>query len=466
MDVWKCVYERRSIRRFNPRFKVPEKTMNQIFDAARYAWDPYDVQSWRFVVIKDRRTKRMIGDYAKEISHAIFGISYEIFKGHLWYLEPERVPKIAEYVQSGELWATYPMDCSFIVIPCITHGAWTDNMVGGLEDASSCSIGMAVENMWLRAHELGIGSACNAMPLNDIRRREELCEFLGIPSSWYPLAADCFGQSALPRMLGPSRMPLESIAFEEMWGNRYRRMAFREKSAGVDSLPKMELGDAIMGVENYFKFKDEPVEEWKIEKMLDAFRWGPNPENLNHWRHVIIRDENAKSLITDMIREALSSGLKASYPMLRAHYSHIPAEDFPEYLEKMRDEYWKFPDQCDTIILTAYAKVWAEYSGIGGGLPGGINQIWSAATGACIQNMRIAATALGLGTNFNELPFADPRRGEVLMDYLGIPSATWVPLGVTCVGVPDGEPDKIPRAKIDALFFDEYWGNPHEVKEV
>jgi nitroreductase len=452
------MYERRSIRRFNPRAKIPDEKIDQILDSARYAWDPYEIQSWRFILVKDKRTKRLIGDYAREISHAIFGISYEIFRGHLWYLPEERIPKIAEYAQSGELWATYPMDCSFIILPCITHGAWTDNLLGGLEMLSAASIGMAIENMWLAAHAMGIGSACNAMPLNDIRRREELCEFLGIPSSWFPLAADCFGQSALPRMLGPSRMPLESITFVELWGNRYKRSAFRDVPP-VEELPTMDLMDAMKKVEQVYEFSTEEVEEWKIERLLDVARWSPNPENLNHWRHILIRDEETKELITQMTKEGWEAMHKASYSLLRSHYFHVPEEDFLEYLERIRG-YWKFPSECDTIIITSFPKAWVEYSGPGGGLPGGIDHIWAAATATGIQNMRIAAIALGLGTNFNIFPFCEPRREEVLIDHLGIPK-TWTPVGALCIGVPEGVPERRPRAPLSTLVFDEYWGNPH-----
>jgi hypothetical protein len=32
-----------------------------------------------------------------------------------------------------------------------------------------------------------------------------------------------------PRMMGPSRYPLESVFYSERWGNPYVRLAFREE---------------------------------------------------------------------------------------------------------------------------------------------------------------------------------------------------------------------------------------------
>jgi nitroreductase len=466
MRVWDAIYTRRSERKFVPGKEIPEADMEKILDATRYAWSPFGAPAYRHLLIKDEETKTLIAEFAKEVAHRIFGQSYEIFRGHLWYLPGERVPEIAEYSQTGELW-TYPQDCSFVVIPLMTKGSFTDGLFYGIEDICTLSAGMALENMWLVAHSLGWGSACNAMPLNDIRRREIFYEYCGIPSSWQSMGAFSVGHRAARRASGPSRATVEGIAFEEMWGARYVRRGLRkneESGSAPTKIPDAEL-DVVMKelASEIYKFDAErSVEFWKIEKMVDAARWAPNPENLNHWRHIIIRDEKTKDFIAQSTREGLKA-MSKSVEDLSAHFYFVPEEDRVAFIEYLIDEGWKFAKECDTIVLTTFARQWAEYAHSVGIIPDRIDYIWASATGCGIQNMRLAAKTLGLDTIMNIFPIGEMRRADVLCTMLGIPQ-TWVPVSMLHVGYASKKDawKKVqrPLPSLDALVFDEYWGVP------
>lgn len=465
MDTWECIYTRRSERRFkgeNGR-KIPGYHVELILDAARHAFQIEGIPQWRLLFIRDQDTKNLLAEFAEEVAHMIFGQSYEIFSGHLWYLPEERRPAIAEYTQTGELWK-YPIESDFIVIPCITKGAWFDSRVPYMEQSTAVG-GMAIQNMWLMANKLGWGAGCNAMPLNDIRRRELFSAFTGVPMSWQMCAAYCFGDRTSARSVGPSRASLEGIAFSEHWGNRYIRNGFREGNSPIE-IPTKDIEDTIQSVRNCYKFDaNVDVEDWKLEKMLHCGIWSPNPENLNHWRHIVIRDQKIKEFVAECTKEAFIQEYTNSYEQTRAHLPQLNEDEIIQFIEWMMKEGWKYPQECSAIILTTFAKDWVEYPHIAGTLPGGIDYVWSTATGCGIQNMRLAATALGLETQINLYPIGEFRRHEQLVTKVGIPW-TWVPLTILCVGEKGDAPDFVSEQRVVPptrnLVFDEHWGVHHE----
>jgi hypothetical protein len=95
------------------------------------------------------------------------------------------------------------------------------------ELCGSVVVAMGVLSMWLVAHSMGYACAYQAVPFADKRHVEFICDKLGIPRTWTPLAAFCIGVPEKPRMLGPSRWPLEGSFYSERWGNPYTRLAFR-----------------------------------------------------------------------------------------------------------------------------------------------------------------------------------------------------------------------------------------------
>lgn len=65
-EVFKNIYERRSIRNFCPD-AVPDDAIMEIIRAGTYAPSAMNLQPWRFVVIKNRQHIKRLSDKAKEL---------------------------------------------------------------------------------------------------------------------------------------------------------------------------------------------------------------------------------------------------------------------------------------------------------------------------------------------------------------------------------------------------------------
>jgi len=65
MDVYDCIRSRRTVRNFKPD-AVPNRIVNRILRAGRWAPSSSNVQPWHFIVIKDPATLKTMGGIATQ----------------------------------------------------------------------------------------------------------------------------------------------------------------------------------------------------------------------------------------------------------------------------------------------------------------------------------------------------------------------------------------------------------------
>ena len=114
-EVIKNIYTRRSVRMFESK-KIPKEMLEVIADVARYAPSGMNRQEWRFTVVQN---KDIIGKLATVITN-----------------ELDRGPDYNFYGADTLIITSAPRDAKYAVEDC------------------AC----ALENMFLAAHSLGIGS--------------------------------------------------------------------------------------------------------------------------------------------------------------------------------------------------------------------------------------------------------------------------------------------------------------------
>ncbi|MDO8055630.1 MAG: nitroreductase family protein [Candidatus Hermodarchaeota archaeon] len=221
---------RRSIRRMTGE-RIPDEDLELILDAARYAPSPENMQMWRYVMIReDQEMKRIIADISQEAARYVFGnFPYEATQGRLWYMPDASRPGTYEEMRDGSLFR-YPEKADAVIVCCASESWHDSTAMYSNELCGSVVVAMGVMNMWLVAHSMGYACAYQAVPFADKRHVEFICDKLGVPRTWTPLAAFCIGIPEKPRMLGPSRWPLEGSFYTERWGIPYIRLAFRNQN--------------------------------------------------------------------------------------------------------------------------------------------------------------------------------------------------------------------------------------------
>lgn len=143
----KEIYDRRSIRKYK-QDEVPVDVLNQILDAARMAPSGKNKQPWRFAVYG--------GDKKTEL---LFAMKSGIRREHRGdSLLPESAYGLPDAVNTLRIMQEAPV-VVMVVNPygkSPFNGITTDERVTEIID--SLSIGAAIQNMLLKAEELGIGT--------------------------------------------------------------------------------------------------------------------------------------------------------------------------------------------------------------------------------------------------------------------------------------------------------------------
>jgi len=206
--------------------------------------------------------------------------------------------------------------------------------------------------------------------------------------------------------------------------------------------------------------KDKKVPNWMIEKVLDAARYAPSPENVQPWKFIVIRDQESKRFLADMAQETSSMAFgMAKYEMPSDRLWYIGKEARVDVVERMFDgRLFRYPEEADVVILACTSDQWYDIPYV----PTSLKEITDMAFAMSIQNMWLACTALGLGAGWDSFVcIGDERRREIVARFFGIPR-NWRPITAFCIGWPKRARELGPaRYPLEAITFEEYWGRPY-----
>ena len=178
----------------------------------------------------------------------------------------------------------------------------------------------------------------------------------------------------------------------------------------------MEFKDLVKARRSCRSFESTDLPNDQLNAILEAGQWAPSPLNLQPWEFIVITDSEIKAAVKSVAEEARQGVVDQGGPGWAAKYPM----DF---------------------IVEAPLLVVVLFKPSKGGLGGFFGQEYGAlsAACACVQNMMLAASDLGLGSLW--LTFFDPQKLKTLLD---VPEEMGV-AGVLPIGRPQGEMDVPPR---------------------
>lgn len=184
MDTIEAIRTRRSVRRFSGRPVEPEK-LQAVLEAAGMAPSWGNMQCWRFVVVQNPSLKAEISELAQ--------------------VEPYCPPRGYKTNPAQKSLTDAPV----VIVVCAEPNRSSDMRC---QQYFMTDVGLAVENLMLAAHALGLGSSF--VGIFDEKRLGELfhiphfISIVGLLPLGYPLDEE----------IGlPSRKPLDEIVFYDKW---------------------------------------------------------------------------------------------------------------------------------------------------------------------------------------------------------------------------------------------------------
>lgn len=206
----------------------------------------------------------------------------------------------------------------------------------------------------------------------------------------------------------------------------------------------MDLFEAIKGRTSVRRFKDRPVPDEDIRKILDAGRLAPSANNTQPWSFLVIKNRQTLAAMAQAVRE-----------MIDRMIPHAEGEKQAQRLTAYKSTYYTFFENAPAVIavfmegydagtdkLLARMGYPAEDIKRLRPMPG----LQSVA--AAIEHMLLAAHALGYGSCWMTGPLVAQEDFQKLLGY-GKERfiAALLPLGI-----PDEKPSVRPRKDLDELM--------------
>lgn len=202
MDVIDAIYNRRSIKAFDPEHKLTQEEEQKLFEAMIQAPTSFNIQHWRFVVLRDpelrKRVRTEFGNDQSQMTDASLLVLFTADQ-KAWQKEPSRY------------WQNAPQEVNDLLtgwmIPFHEGREWLQR------DEAQRSIGMAMQTLMLAAQGLGYQS-CPMIGF-DI---EKVAELINLPEDHVMGPMVAIGKGTKDPWPKPGQLPLEELVVEDKFG--------------------------------------------------------------------------------------------------------------------------------------------------------------------------------------------------------------------------------------------------------
>ena len=154
MELDECIKGRRSIRAYKSD-SIPKDKIEAILEAGVWAPTGMNKQPWKFIIIENKETIKFISDESKKI--------------------------IAQVMPQMKSWYDTPEDVVCYNAPVLILICTKIDKEGG--DINLLDSVLASQNMFLKAHELGIGS-CYMGFVSLLAKKPEILKKVGVPDGY------------------------------------------------------------------------------------------------------------------------------------------------------------------------------------------------------------------------------------------------------------------------------------------
>ena len=198
MNTIEAIFNRRSIKQFDPEHKLSAEEEKQLLEATIQAPTSFNIQHWRLVVLRDPELRKKIRtEFGNDQSQMTDASLLVLFTADVkaWKKNPERY------------WVHAPKEVSDLLV------GWMGPFHEGREwlqrDEAQRSIGLAMQTMMLAAQDLGYQS-CPMIGF-DI---EKVAKLIKLPDDHVMGAMVAIGKGTKDPWPKPGQLPLSEIVVE------------------------------------------------------------------------------------------------------------------------------------------------------------------------------------------------------------------------------------------------------------
>jgi nitroreductase len=207
------------------------------------------------------------------------------------------------------------------------------------------------------------------------------------------------------------------------------------------------LFEAIHTMRAMRRLMPDPVPDELIARIIEAGLCAPSGGDVQHWRFVVVKDPELKRQLQRPYKKALDQ--------LMPRYRAAPPPPGKTEAQKLRmlsaveyltDHFHEAPVLIVCCLVGDFAKAV------------GLAKMSGASIYPAVQNMLLAARALGLGATLTTRHLLHEQE---VNDALGLPPNAET-FAIIPVGYPMGHFGPVSRQPIEKVTFSERWGTPYK----
>ena len=198
MDTFDAIYQRRAIKSFDPEHRLSQEEETKLLTAAIQAPTSFNIQHWRFVILRDPALRRKIrteygNDQAQMTDASLLIIMTADVKA--WAKEPQAY------------WQNAPKEVSDLLVNWM--GPFHEGREWLQRDEAQRSIGMAMQTIMLAAKAMGYDS-CPMIGF-DI---DKVAELIKLPDDYVMGPMIAIGKKTKDVWPKPGQLPLSKLVIE------------------------------------------------------------------------------------------------------------------------------------------------------------------------------------------------------------------------------------------------------------
>ena len=197
MNTLEAIHARRAIKHYDPEHRLTEDEIHTLLNAALQAPTAFNIQHWRFVVVRDPELRRQIRAVAWDQAQVTDASLLVVLCADLgaWRKQPERY------------WQEAPKPVQDILLPAIQQYYTGREQVQRDEAMRSC--GLAGMTLMLAAKELGYDSC----PMDGFDF-DAVARLIGLPEDHVISFMVAIGKGTQPAWPKPGQLPYEEVVID------------------------------------------------------------------------------------------------------------------------------------------------------------------------------------------------------------------------------------------------------------
>jgi nitroreductase len=202
MDTFDAIYGRRSVKHYDPDHEMPDADLQKLLEAAIQAPTSFNIQHWRFVIIRDPELRRQVrangNDQAQMTDASVLILMTADVDA--WKKDPNRY------------WQNAPQEVNELLVNWM--GPFHEGKPQLQRDEAQRSIGMAMQTIMVAAKAMGYES-CPMIGFD----HDAVAKLVNLPADHCMGPLIAIGKGTKPAWPKPGQLSLDEVVIENRFGD-------------------------------------------------------------------------------------------------------------------------------------------------------------------------------------------------------------------------------------------------------